>query len=173
MLPRKCCVQNWMQQCLLLRQVSKASLHPWEPSSFNRTTAITYKFTISSFSLLLNLSARLKKSMVFIIKCVYWVSRRRQDVVFDLDFVTFLITKTCMSSGLGYKSIQNFMLLLYLYKGVLNDLYYSIITPTNTLINWINYRMHGAKIKNFIMFIFHYSERIIVYNNKYNTLIIL
>jgi len=33
--------------------------------------------------------------------------------------------------------------------------------------------MHGAKIKNFIMFIFHYSERIIVYNNKYNTLIIL
>ena len=80
MLHHKCCVQNRMSQYLLLRQVSKASLHSWESSSFNQTIELTYKFTTSSFSLPLNLSARYKNGIyvciyvcmyVFIFKCIY------------------------------------------------------------------------------------------------------
>jgi len=66
-----------MLQCLLLGLVSKASLHPWESSLFNQTIEITYKFTISSFSLVLNLSARHKKWMVLILNA--YIEFRNQD----------------------------------------------------------------------------------------------
>ena len=54
-------------------------------------------------------------------------------MILHLAFVTFLITKTYMRSGLGYNSIENFIVGIICIKGVLSDLFYSINTPTSAL----------------------------------------